>query len=74
MEQRHNEILKTLKHIEEKIDRGERSTRNQWGYSLGFGAMIGSVGVLSYNVWASAAIFIAGYFLMVLYGKKAKRK
>jgi len=69
-----SEILETLKRIEEKMDVGELKSRNQWAYSLGFGAMIGSVGLLSYNAWASAGVFIAGYFLMVYYGRNRKRK
>lgn len=74
MEQKDDEILETLKRIEEKMDRGEQSATNQWGYSLGFGAMIGSIGLLSYSVWASVGIFIAGYFLMGYYGRKRQRK
>ncbi len=61
-----DENITRLKSIEEKLDKMSRRLAMQWMYSLGVGAMIGSIGIWQYSHLCAINVFFLGYALMLL--------
>jgi hypothetical protein len=59
-------IMESLTIIEGKLDRIERSAQMQWVWSIGFAAVVGSVGLLQFNRVFSLAAFFLGLAIMLL--------